>query len=211
MILITNKQTSFIRSHESGFGFHRPSSKVPSTWTRTLFVSSVPTYFLRSSVSSSSLSWCSRSHLISLSSCRYFRSMNRFWWAIWGKLSETRRNMARMNQRPGIQKVISAYYKREGNAFDNYHICSPTSSSRVWCTVLSFLKNTLCGRPHRGRLACVWPRDWSIIQFWKVSVFVSTQHDYFLCLTHLLTHPKTCRTRLFTRGYRISCSFWDKR
>lgn len=44
-----------------------------------------------SSVSSGSFSWCSLSHLISFNSCLYFRSMNRFWWAIWGKLSDTRR------------------------------------------------------------------------------------------------------------------------
>lgn len=44
-------------------------------------------HFLPSSTSSVSFSCRSRSRLISFSSCLYFRSMKRFWWAICGKLS----------------------------------------------------------------------------------------------------------------------------
>lgn len=51
-------------------------------------------HFLYSSESSVSFSCRSRSRLISFSSCLYFRSMKRFWWAICGKLSGTGRGRA---------------------------------------------------------------------------------------------------------------------
>lgn len=53
----------------------------------SLHVTSFSLHLLLFYPSSLSLSCRSRSLLISFSSCRYFLSMKRFWWAIWGKLS----------------------------------------------------------------------------------------------------------------------------
>lgn len=69
--------------HRGGWSLQRQSKRKKEKLERRKGAG----HFLASSASSPSFSCRSRSRLISFSSWRYFRSMKRFWWAIWGKLS----------------------------------------------------------------------------------------------------------------------------
>lgn len=71
-------------------------------------------HFLASSASSLSFSCLSRSRLISFSSCLYFRSMKRFWWAICGKLSGAGRETAPSQPRRADKKKGERQRQRGG-------------------------------------------------------------------------------------------------
>lgn len=75
-------------------------------WCCSLFFLLI--HFRPSSPSSLSRSCRSRSLLISFSSCLYFRSMKRFWWAIWGKLS-ARREGDRNTVREWYSKIFQMW------------------------------------------------------------------------------------------------------